>query len=239
MKRIVRTVATAALATLCVTGCSERRPDVKFLASDLQFKVGDEHIVVPAVALRGPDHSFDLSGRKPERSLKETLKSEAGDPKNPMKMDKLDLIVREYQFTGEWAASIAICPLLKRNWSRALCLGQHRGLLRRLPQKFDLLDRVKLHLRNHVTVGKEREYDQLKNLVIEPGVTRMRCDRASPFCTALVEVLPTVLAVWTVSGNPDTGELPEQAAPMQGAAIAQFVRRGLGPAEDPTLVDAD
>jgi hypothetical protein len=139
MKRIVRTVATAALATLCVTGCSERRPDVKFLASDLQFKVGDEHIVVPAVALRGPDHAFDLSGRKPERSLKETLKSEAGDPKNPMKMDKLDLIVREYQFTGEWAASIAICPLLKRNWSRALCLGQHRGLLRRLPQKFDLL----------------------------------------------------------------------------------------------------
>jgi hypothetical protein len=54
---------------------------------------------------RGPDHSFDLRGRKPERSLKETLKSQAGDPKNPMKMDNLDLIVREYQFTGEWASA--------------------------------------------------------------------------------------------------------------------------------------
>jgi hypothetical protein len=237
MKNLPRAVA-AALSILCVTECS--RPDVQFLAQDFHFAVGGQHIVLPAVAMRGADHIFDLGARKPEKSLKERLKLEASDPSDPMRMDKLDLIVREYQYTGESLASLEICPLLTRSWSQLLCRGQHRGVLKRLPQKFDLLDRVKLDLlRNHWTVGKERQYDQVKNMAMQPGVTEIGCDRQSPFCTAMVEVLPGLLAVWTVSGAPNTGDLPEEVANTQGAAIVQFVRLGLGPVEDPTLVNAN
>lgn len=147
MKNLPRAVA-AALSILCVTQWS--RPDVQFLAQDFHFAVGEQHIVLPAVAMRGPDHVFDLGARKLEKSLKERLQSEASDPNNPMRMDKLDLIIMQYRYTGDRLASLKICPLLSRSWSQSLCRGQHSGVLKRLPQKFDLLDRVKLDLlRNH------------------------------------------------------------------------------------------
>jgi hypothetical protein len=240
MKNFTR--AVAALAALCVTSCSDSPspPDVQFLASDTHFMVGGQHIVIPAVALRGPGHTFDLNRSRPEMSLKERLKRDATDPGNPMKTDKLDLAIRQYQYTGEHLASLGICPLLKRTWSQSLCRGQHRGLLKRLPEQFDLLDRGKLDLlRNHWTVGKERKYDQVKDMTVHPGVTEIGCDRESQYCTAMVETLPGLVAVWTVWGDGKTGSTAGQMAHTQGEAIVQFVRRALGPAEDPTLVDAD
>jgi hypothetical protein len=221
MKNLARVLAAAALSLLCLTACSDSRsPGVQFLASDIHFMIGGQHIVIPAVAMRGADHSFDLSGRKPEKSLKETLKLEASDPSHPMKTDSLDLLIREYQYTGEHMDSEKICPLLTRKWSQTLCRGQHRGVLWRLPEKFDLLDRARLdRLNNHGTVGIERQYDQAKDMAMQLGVTEIGCDRESRFCTAMVEVLQGLLAVWTVWSDATSG--------------------ALGPTEDPTLVDAD
>jgi hypothetical protein len=237
MENSPRVVVAAGLSILYLAGCSG--PDVQFLSSDFHFMIGGQHIVIPAIAMRGPDHVFDLNPRKPEKSLKERLKLEASDPGNPMRMDKLDLIVREYQYAGEYLASLNICPLLARKWSQSLCSGQHRGFLKRLPEKFGLLDRARLDLlRNHWTVGKERKYDQVKDMAIQPGVTEIGCDRDSAFCTAMVEVLPGLLAVWTV-WNGGTGGTAEEMADTQGAAIVQFARRALGPVEDPTLFNAD
>ena len=154
-------------------------------------------------------------------------------------MEKIDLVIREYQYTGEQLASFGICPLLKRKWSQTLCRGQHQGLLSRLPEKFDLLDRSRLDLLSAFTVGKERQYDQVKDMALRPGVTEIGCDKQSQFCTAMVGVLPGLLAVWTVWSNEKTGSTAEQMANTQGTAIVQFVRRALGPIEDATLVNAD
>ena len=174
--------------------------------------------------------------------MKERLKAEASDPSNPMKMDKLDLIIREYQHyvTNELVPSINICPLLTRTWSQSLCRGERRGPLGRLPEKFDLLDRARLDLlKNHWTVGKERKYDQVKDMAVQPGVTETGCDRQSQFCTAMVEALPGLVAVWTVWSDPKTGAAAEEVAHTQGAAIVHVVRRALVPVEDPTLLNAD
>lgn len=235
-----RSVAVLAFA-LGIAGCSDRGAlDIKFLASDLYFSIGGQPIVIPAVALRGPDHTFDLSNRRPERSLKEILASEARDPSKPMKRDKLELAIRQYQYTGERLDAVKICPLLRRRWSQTLCRGEHRGLLRRLPEKFDLLDRSRLDLlKSHWTVGKERQYDQVKDMAMRLGVTEMGCDKESRFCTALVPVLPGLLAVWTVWPDPNTGGSAEDMAQSQGPAIVELVRRGLSPVEDPTIADAD
>lgn len=240
MRHFFCTIAAIALPTLAVVACSDspRPPDVRFLASDLHVAIAGQPIVIPAVALRGPGHVFDLNRRKPGESLKERFESEARDPNNPMPMDKLDILIRQYQYTGEHVASRNICPLLSRKWSQALCTGQHRGILARLPEKFDLMDRSKLHLlQNTWTVGKERRCDQIKDFVLRPGVTDIGCDKASRFCTALVEVLPGLVAVWTVWSDDKTGAPAEQMAHSQGAAIVQFVRRALSPVEDATLVD--
>jgi hypothetical protein len=157
-----------------------------------------------------------------------------------MKLKTLALSIREYQYAFERVASKNICALLTRSWSQAVCRGQHHGLLRRLPEKFDLLDHAELKLLgNHWTVGRERKYDQVKNMVIEPGVTEIGCDRESRYCTAMVEALPRLLAVWTVWPDEQTGATAATMAHDQGAAIVQFVRRALGPVEDATLVSAD
>lgn len=241
MKNICRVVLATALSPLAfaLSGCLPSPPDVPFLASDAHFTVGEQHIIVPVVAIRQPDHTFNLAtGRS--RSIKEELQRAASDPTNPMKMNKIDLSIRQYQYTGEHSASLGICPLLKRKWAEALCRGQHQGLLSRLPEKFDLLDRNSLDvLKSEFTVGRERVYDQVKDMAVRPGVTEIGCDRQSQFCTAMVEVLPGLLAVWNVWSSEKTGGAAEQMANTQGTAILQFVRRAIGPAEDPTLVSAD
>jgi hypothetical protein len=68
MENLPRALAAAAFSILFATKCSEspRPPDVPFLSSDFHFAVGGQHIVIPAVAMRGPGHVFDLSGRKAE-----------------------------------------------------------------------------------------------------------------------------------------------------------------------------
>jgi hypothetical protein len=243
MRDILCVVIAAVLSVLgfALPGFSETPspPDVPFLASDAHFVIGGQYIVIPVVAMRQPDHVFNLAGG-PAENMKEELQTRASDPTEPMKMEKIDLVIREYQYTGEQLASLGICPLLKRKWSQTLCRGQHQGLLSRLPEKFDLLDRGRLDLlKSDFTVGGERQYDQVKDMALRPGVTEVGCDKQSQFCTAMVEVLPGLLAVWTVWSNEKTGSTAVQMADTQGTVIVQFVRRAIGPAEDPTLVRAD
>ena len=76
-------------------------------------------------------------------------------------------------------------------------------------------------------------------MAVKPGMTEIGCDKDFRFCTAMVEVLPGLLAVWAVWSDEKPGSTAEQMADTQGAAIVQFVRRAIGPVEDPTLVNAD
>lgn len=83
------------------------------------------------------------------------------------------------------------CTLLERKWSRAVCLTEHNVLLRRLPERFELVDRSKLDLlQHHWTVGKERQFNQVNGLALEPAPRKSGSDRQTIFCTAMVEVLP-------------------------------------------------
>lgn len=55
-------------------------------------------------------------------------------------------------------------------------------MLRRLPERFLLLDRKRLELlQNYWTVGKERQFDQVKDLALKPGITEIGCDQESIF----------------------------------------------------------
>ncbi len=206
----------------------------KRLASDRYFVIGGQRIVVPVVALRGPGHVFDLSS---QQTGKTGASETPSDPEHPLQIDKIDLIIREYQYTGETNASTVICPLLKRSWAQTICRGEQHGSLGRLPEQFDLLDQRKLDLlKNYWTIGRERVFDQIDGKLLRAGVTEVGCDKNSTFCTAVVKVLPDLVAVWTVWSDEKSGIKADQMAFKQGAAIVQFVESGLGPSEDPSLV---
>jgi hypothetical protein len=212
--------------------------DVAFLASDVHFAIGGHHIVAPVVALRGPAVIFDFGGRKPS-DVKSELQA-ARDPSHPMSREEIDLSIREYRYASENSASLGICPLLTRKWSTTLCRGEHRGLLTRLPQDFSLVARASVEvLRDHRTVGGERVYDQISDMTLRSDQTEIGCDKQSRFCTAAVEVLPGLLAVWFVWSDDVHGVTAKQMAEPQGIAIVQFVRRAIGRTEDATLITAE
>lgn len=240
MFRLAIALLTAGFATLWASGCSESQPkfDIQFLASDLHFMIGDHDIVVPAFVVDTPDRTFDLNGRGSNLSPKDRLKNQALDPAKPAPVDSLGLRIRPYK--ADYPELREVCTLLKRKWSRAVCLTKHGSLLRRLPDRFVLLDRNKVALlQNHWTVGKERQFDQVQGLALEPGRTEIGCDKQTKFCTAAVEVLPGLLAVWTVWSDEKTGMTARTMAESQGIAIVQLVGRGLGKDEDPTLAYAN
>jgi hypothetical protein len=239
MRHLFRILIVAVLSILAaLAGCGDPAvSNAQLLASDRHFIIGGHRITVPAVALRGPDHVFDLGSQNTENTTNGTSET-AGDPDHPAQADKLDLIIREYQYTNEMTASTAICPYLKRTWSQTVCRGKQHGVLSRLPEKFDLLGRLDL-LKGYSTVGRERTFDQVNSKSLQLGITEIGCDQHSSYCTAAVEVLPDLLAVWTVWSDEKSGIKVEQMALSQGAAIVQFVRRGLGTSEDPTLVSLD
>lgn len=235
---LVAVAVLAGLATFAGFGDPAASYAQRF-AIDRYFIIGGHRITVPAVALRGSSQVFDLGSLRAEKTM-DGASETPSDPDHPVQTNKLDLIVREYQNTGELTASIAICPRLQRTWAQTVCRGEQHGLLGRLPEQFDLLDRGQLALlKGYWTVGRERMFDQVNNKALQLGVTEVGCDQRSSFCEAAVEVLPDLLAVWTVWSDESSGIRAEQMALKQGAAIVQFVRRGLGPFEDPSLVDLD
>jgi hypothetical protein len=193
-----------AVLLILLTACGEEQnnpppPDIPFLTSDAYFRIGGHVITVPMIALRGPDHIFTLSREKPAKSRKQILTEQASDPHSPMPVESLALLIHQYEMRDQHGASREICQPLARTWAQVVCRGQQKGVLGRLPEKFDLLDRAKLDLLKHrYTVGGEQEYDHVKGMTMRPGITEVGCDKASKFCTAVVETSPGLLAVWTV-----------------------------------------
>ncbi len=240
MSRLAVALLTAGFSALFAAGCARPQPkfDIQFLASDLHFTIGGHYVVVPAIDVDAPDRTFDLKGGDSGLSRKDRLKKDALDSVKPAPAESLGLRIKPYK--ADYSELREVCALLKRNWSRAVCLSEHGSLLRRLPERFLLLDRERLELLQHYwTVGKERQFDQVKDLALEPGVTEIGCDKESIYCTAAVEVLPGLLAVWTVWSDEKNGRTARRMAESQGAAIVQLVGRGLGKDEDPTLAGAN
>ena len=241
MKQTITAFVAILIFVLAFLGLRSGEPpalDIPLLASDVNFTVGGHPIVIPVVAMAQPGPTFSLSGGRSGKPAERILG--ANNPDEPKTLDKLSISISEYQETGARTEAFKICPLLKRKWSETICRGRHKGLLRRLPQTFNLLDRRKLEiLKTTWTVGGEVQYDQIKDMSLRLGETKMSCDKNSKFCTAMVEVWPRLVAVWTVWSDDRTGVTATQMADSQGEAIVQFVRRAIGPIEDETLVTQD
>ena len=84
--------------------------------------------------------------------------------------------------------------------------------------------------------GTQTQYEQLMPLP-RIGAVKVGCTAGTTWCSAVVEPLPGLLAVWLVWSK--DGETVAQVADRQGAAVVEFVRRGIGPVEDVTLATAE
>src|SRR4051812_13514970 len=120
-KAAVKALA-ATILLLSLAGCSGPAPEVEFLASDAFFTIADQRVVVPFVALSSVSPLPDGGAPGPDVALTDArIKAIAGRPDAAAPAAAVTITIREYQFYGEHAASLAICPRLSRKWSQYMC----------------------------------------------------------------------------------------------------------------------
>jgi hypothetical protein len=233
-----RLMAVLLLVQTMASGCSDEPspPDVDFLVRDGEFEIAGHAIIVPIVALSNAER-FTLADKSRD-SWRKDLEEQAINGGIPMRVDNLDLAIRLYGTTGEFGVSLQICPRLTRLWAQLVCRHEQKGMLKRLPESFSIVDRAKLDvLKTRWVNGGGTQYDQVKDMQLSSGNAEIACDSDGKICTAVVEPLQGLLAVWTV-GNRE-GETALQGAERQGTAIVEFVKRAIGRTEDKTLATAD
>ena len=208
-------------------------PDVSFLTSDAHFMVGGQHLIMPVVALSS-FHCVECLEPHRLKFSKEYLQ-DAGDPAKPKRVPRLDVSIVRYRNITEQSFAPDICPLLTRQWSKAVCSGQITGVLGRLPPSIRLRDGT---VRAEITSGAEQAADR-RNDRIRPVSAEVHCDVGAKFCNARIEALPGLLAEWTVWNDERTGTTASEMADRQGLAVVEFVRRAIGPVEDATLLQAE
>lgn len=222
---------------------------IKDAASDAYLKVADLDLVVPIVALVEPryayaPYSFSLgsSPSNEKASLEERIrfKELSAQPESAPKVDRVEILIRQYQYTGERTSSAKICPLLKRDWAIYFCEGKQKKIMQELPEKFYIADMNRLDLfSSHYTVGGEKVADQLHKLKLDSLEVDISCDGDGKFCTAGVQTTPGTLAVWTVWPSEKPSKTARQMAESQGRAIKAFVKHAIGTQPDFKKMEAE
>jgi hypothetical protein len=211
------------------------------LASDAYLKVADLNLVIPIVALLEPryaytPYSFSLGSKKPNKKELEKraeFKKLSAESETAPTVDRAEILVRQYQYTGESISSQKICPLLKRDWAKFFCKGEHLEIMRKLPEKFYVVDKAHIDLfASHYTVGQEVMADQIHKLDLASKAIDISCDADGKFCTAGVKTSSGTLAVWTVWPSVKPLKSAQQVAETQGRAIAAFVKYGISSQPD-------
>lgn len=215
---------------------------IKELASDAYLKVGDLDIVTPIVSLLEPTYAYShytfslgisASNKKLLLEERQKFKNLSAQSETAPKLDRVQILIRQYQYTGERLSSQGICPLLKRDWARYFCKGEYLEIMHQLPEKFYIIDKNRIDLFNsHYTVGQENVADQIRKLDVNSVKANISCDEDGKFCTAIIPTSPNTLAVWTVWSSDTTVKSAQQMALSQGKAIVAFVEYAISSKPD-------
>lgn len=222
----------------------EQKPEVdrtQEFASDAYLKVADLDLVIPIVALLEPryaytPYSFSLGSKnanKEELEKRAEFKKLSAESETAPTVDRAEVLVRQYQYTGESISSQKICTLLKRDWAKSFCKGEHLEIMKKLPEKFYIVDKEHIDLfSSHYTVGQEVMADQIHKLNLASKAIATSCDADGKFCTAGVKTSPETIAVWTVWPSVKPVKSAQQMAESQGKAIVAFVKYGISSQSD-------
>lgn len=155
MRRVVH-LAVNVLACAVVGGCGDAsqeraKPDVQRLASEVHIKIAGEPISLPWIALDDyayTKQSFSLHRSRDnelESKRREAFREETSNPASAPALDSLSIVVRTYGWNDSDMRQRAMCPLLKKQWSRSVCDNPWAAVQQALPvNRFALVDLEKL-----------------------------------------------------------------------------------------------
>lgn len=215
---------------------------IEDLASDAYLEIADLNIVIPIVALLEPQYAYkspsfslgsDAFNQQAARQDRVRFKQLSARSETAIKVGRAEILIGEYQYSGERLSSRKICPLLKRDWAIYFCEGKKQQVMRELPGRFFIADSNRLDLfSTHYTAGGEKVVDQLQKLKLDTSSVEIACDADGKFCTAGVQTTPNTVAVWTVWPTDNPPKTTWQNAESQGRAIKAFVKYAIGSQPD-------
>jgi hypothetical protein len=219
--------------------------DVGALSTDIHVSIAQHTLIFPLIALedyayREKSFSFDQKGDR-ERALDalNQLLRNSADPKKPLVLDDLSVVVRTYGWNDFDARQIQLCPLLTREWARSVCDNPWAAIQQALPyDSFRLVDLHRLQVEDPRDPVNCRDNGKLsKSLPQRPGettmVSAMVCDGRDDFgyYKTVIRIDGDLGALWRISRRVQA-ETAEAMMEREGKAIAAFVQYALGKNED-------
>jgi hypothetical protein len=219
---------------------------IERLAADIHVTIGDHALVLPFIALedyayQAQSFSFDRKGdAERARNAANELLRDAADPRHPLGLDQLSVVVETYGWNDFDLRQRQMCPLLTREWARSVCDNPWAAVRQALPyNRFRLVDLRRLNIADprgpaHCvdTVGQRRPLPQ------KPGEAVMVCEALvyggddDEFHHAVVRIDGELGALWTVWRYGQNGETAEAMTEREGRAIVAFVQYALGEHEE-------
>lgn len=216
------------------------------LATDTHVAIAQHTLVLPFIALEDYAYrhqSFSLNRKgDSERALSaaDKLLRDSADPKNPLALDALSIVVETYGWNDADMRQRQMCPLLTREWTRSVCDNPWAAIQQALPaNRFRLVDLSRLQIGDsHSPAQCVVDGMPYRTLPQKPGEVVMVCKAHvyggddDEFHHAVVRINGNLGALWTVWRHGQNGETAEDMAEREGKAIVAFVQYGLGSSED-------
>jgi len=220
-----------------------RKPDIQRLASDVHVKIAGQPITLPWIALEDyaytpQSFSLDRDGdRKRESEQREAFRVATSSSATAPSLDSLSVVVRTYGWNDSDMRQRAMCPLLKKQWSRSVCDDPWAALQQALPvNRFALVDLGKLEPRKHPANCTEASA-KLISSIKRSSTASLLCDfdiggaGDARYYTAIVQISDNLGAVWAVWESAKSKETAAEQAVREGKAIVALARYGLGTKE--------
>lgn len=221
-------------------------PNPAFLSRDLYFKIGQDIISVPVVAMESitvpPDNANPLpryrfnprfSGKGRESAndeFKTTLLSFATDVDAPAEVNSISLSINPYGTYSERAVSIGICSRLKKTWSQQVCRNE-------FPQEMKIIPRwLRLSNEEDLRPYRQSSFSDMSDLngnnlfeLLSPlsAQAKTTCNDDRVFCSSAIAVSINMYATWSSGCRQLTAEECEHANIVKGSAISEFVQNQL------------
>lgn len=227
--------------------------NVGLLSTDLHVSVAQHTFVLPFVALDDyayQKQSFSLDRKGDSESTIGALKQflqDSADPKKPLALDQLSILVRTYGWNDSDMRQRQICSLLTRQWARTVCDNPWAAIQQALPSNsFKLVDLRRLQIDD--PQGSAHCIDNRKPrrpLPQSSGVAVMVCEKLvyggdpDKFHTSVIRIDGDLGVLWTVWRHGQNGETAEAMTEREGKALVAFLQYALGESEDFSKLHAD
>ena len=220
--------------------------DVGLLSTDIHVSVGQHTWVLPFIALddyayRKQSFSLNRKGdsERAQGALSQFL-SDSVDPKKPLILDGLSVVVRTYGWNDGDMRQRQVCSLLTREWARSVCDNPWAATQQALPvNRFRLVDLRRLQVGDTRGPANCRDDGKTRRpLPQKPRKAVMVCEAMvyggddAKFHSAVIRIDGDLGALWTVWRYGQKGETAEAMAEREGKAIVAFVQYALGQNEN-------